>query len=221
MSFNFSSGNFRGASSTLGYSLFDHAQKIVACPSSSPDPLIRYYCKARAALGPHQDPTAYTAWVIEPAMLTLHEPFFQVTNRYTALSLKLIARRPDLYARTVSNSFVDFWTGDVPMVLSVLLGGGLRQIMIAEAPAERVARDAVALAFFLAMGTALALRIAPDRDGFLFCFLTVTIVMTSSVLQALVESGRETPRFAIPTEPLLIIAIVYLFARIRRPRDSH
>ena len=54
------------------------------------------------------------------------------------------------------------------------------------------------------------LRLRPDRDAFFFCGAMVSIVFISSVLQALVESGRENPRFKIPTEPLLTITVVYV-----------
>jgi hypothetical protein len=38
---NVTSANFRGVTSTLGYSLFDHAQQLLTRPNADPDPHVR------------------------------------------------------------------------------------------------------------------------------------------------------------------------------------
>ena len=53
---NNSAGNFRGVTSTLGYSLFDQAQQFLSCPGNDLDLRIKYYCQARAALPPNGNP---------------------------------------------------------------------------------------------------------------------------------------------------------------------
>jgi hypothetical protein len=224
LTLNFSYGNFRGTSSTLGYSLFDHGQQSIVCPTTSSDPHIRYYCEAQAALPPHGDPYGYTAWVMFPTMHRLQEPFYRATKDYEELSVRLIAQHPRLYVRTVWNSFVGFWTGEIPMVRHFLIFGdrdhpALHNFMTKLARVDRLFRDAIELAFFLLIVAAAFRRIPPNRDDILFGALMVTIVMASSILQALVESGRENPRFETPTEPLLTITIVYLVARLRAGQE--
>lgn len=221
---DYSRGNFLGVSSTLGYSLFDHAQQGIDCRESSSDPHIQYYCEARQALGPNGDPYGYTAWVIFPAMHRLGEPFHVVTERYAALSFHLIAQHPRLYANTVMQSFWTFWTGEIPMVSNLLARSNhpvIQKIANIVVPIERWIRDAIVLLFFLAIVAAIVLGIRPDRDAFLFCALMVSIVLISSILQALVESGRENPRFEIPTEPLLTMTIVYVATRLMRIIGMH
>ena len=152
-------------------------------------------------------------------MHRLGEPFHVVTEHYAALSFQLIAQHPRLYANTVLRSFWTFWTGEIPMVANLLSRSNspiVQTLTNAVVPVERWMRDAIVLLFFIAILAAIVLGIRPDRDAYLFCAVMVGIVLISSVLQALVESGRENPRFEIPTEPLLTMTIVYVATRLVR-----
>lgn len=208
---NVSAGNFRGVTSTLGYSLFDHAQQFLTCPGTDPDPRIQYYCNARAAIGSAGNPTGYTAWVIYPAMHGLQELFPQATAGYARLSFHLIATHPLSYARTVSKSFLDFWIDDVPMVPGVLGGRGANWIL----PLDRLLRRAIEIAFFLSLFAFLFRRARRIGDDTVFCLAAIFTVFGSAAVQALAESGNEQARFAVPTMPLLPIVAVYLAGIIR------
>ena len=218
---NFSYGNYRGTSATLGYSLFDHAQQGVDCPNQSRDPHLQYLCQARAEIGTGAAPYAYTAWVIFPAMHQLHEPFPAVTADYAALSARLILEHPALYARTVSQSFFDFWTARIPMVQGLAITGqrtpSVRKQEVAKflLGADRYGRDAMVAAFFFAIVTAPVWMRRLERGSAVFLAVLAAVVLCSATLQALVESGAENARFQIPTEPYLTLLVVAALAQQR------
>lgn len=216
MNLNMSAGNFRGVTSTLGYSLFDHAQQLLTCPGKDPDPHIEYYCRARAALGTAGNPTGYTAWLISPAMYELHELFPEVTADYARLSFRLIAAHPAWYAGSVARSFRDFWINDVPMVAPVI--GGKNQNVIL--PVDRFLRRCFAICFFLSLAGLLSRRVRHNRDAVLFCLVTILMVLGSATVQALAESGNEQARFAVPTMPLLLTVAVFIAGMMRQGQLS-
>jgi hypothetical protein len=208
---NSSAGNFRGVTSTLGYSLFDHAQQFLTCPSSDPEPRIQYFCRARAETGTNGNPTGYTAWVIFPSMHGLQELFHQTTAGYASLSFHLIATHPVSYAISVSRSFIDFWIDDVPMAAGVITGPSKKTLL----PLDLYLRRAIEVAFALSLVGLLLRRSRQDGDRSVFCFVMLSTVFGSAAVQALAESGNEQARFAVPTMPLLLLVTVYLAGIIR------
>jgi hypothetical protein len=211
---NTSAGNFHGVTSTLGYSLFDHAQQLLTCPGSDPDPHIEYYCRARAALGASGNPTSYTAWVIYPAMHELRELFPEVTADYARLSFKLIAAHPVWYAGSAARSFYRFWVDDVPMVPAAI--GRRNQNVVL--PIDRFLRIGFEVSFFLSFAVLLSRRVRDDRNRLLCFLLTILIVLSSAAVQALAESGIEQARFAVPTMPLMLTAAIFA-AGMTRPAE--
>jgi hypothetical protein len=209
---NVTSGNFRGVTSTLGYSLFDHAQQLLTCPGTDTDPHIRYYCQARAAIGNAGNPTGYTAWVMYPTMHGLEEPFYEATADYARLSFRLLAAHPLWYGFSAARSFWAFWADDVPMVPALVGNHGAKVIL----PLDRYLRVAIEVCFFLSLAGLLFRPLRGDRVH--FCVVVILLVLGSAAVQALAESGNEQGRFAVPTMPLLMIATVYLASRLREPR---
>ncbi len=203
---NSSAGNFRGVTSTLGYSLFDQAQQFLTCPNTDPDPRIQYYCQARAALPPNGNPTGYTAWVIYPAMHGQQLLFHHATAGYADLSFRLIAAHPAGYLINVWKSFRDFWTQDVPMV-PYALGSAGTQVLL---PLDRFVRFAIEILFFLSIPILLFKH--PWRDDgrrFSLCLILIATVLGSALVAALAEAGNEQGRFAVPILPLLPIVIIF------------
>jgi hypothetical protein len=194
----------------LGYSLFDHAQQLLTCPSASSDPLIQYYCQARAALGPAASPTSYTAWVIYPAIHGLQEPFYEATAGYARLSFRLIAAQPLRYGTNVAHSFLAFWKDDIPMVDAFLGERGAKLVI----PLDKCLRWGTGICFFLSLAVLSLRPVWRDRDRFVFCVVLISLVLGSATVQALAESGWEQARFAVPTMPLLIVVSVYLIGML-------
>jgi hypothetical protein len=211
-----SAGNFRGVTSMLGYSLFDHAQQLLTCPSSDSDPHVQYYCQARAAIGNAGAPTGYTAWLIYPAMHGLQESFPEATADYAKLSFRLLAAHPVWYVGSAARSFWDFWTDDVPMVAPVFAGRGANMILAL----DRFLRRGIEIGFFVSLAALFFERVWRDGDRFFFGAVTALTVLGSATVQALAESGNEQARFAVPTMPLLTIVTVYLAAMILA-REPH
>jgi hypothetical protein len=225
MTLNFTSGNFLGTSSMLGYSVFNHGQQYLSCPPVDADPRVRFYCDARAALGPNAATTSYTAWVIYPAIHQLNEPFYRVTEDYLRLSLHVIAQHPARYPTQVLTSFIDFWTSEVPMTRNLYLAGnqnypGLGRFMQGLLPAERRIREAIAAVYFVLLLAVIGKRAWPSGKGTVFWVVITGILIGSSVLQAIVESSPENSRYAVPTEPLVWIGVVYSTVLLRSRSTS-
>jgi hypothetical protein len=203
---NASAGNFHGVTSTFGYSLFNHAQQFVSCPSADPEPRIQFFCRARAEMGTKESPTSYTAWVIYPSMHELQELFPQTTAGYASLSLHLISGHPVSYAGSVVRSFLKFWIDDVPMVAGIVDGPDRNVIL----SVDRYLRRAIEFAFFLSLTGLFIPGLGNDRDRRVFCLITLLTIFGSATVQALAESGNEQARFAVPTMPLLLVVTTYL-----------
>jgi len=141
-----------------------------------------------------------------------------LSGELARISLALFYAHPLLYAKSVLESWTSFWAvpnfwrlGDIrpPLVQK-----SLQSAWRVEQSLMRVANLAfVMLSAFVAITFARKWRLL--RQGDLVALALIAVIWSSSLLQALFEYG-DNPRFAIPTEPLVVCFLAWAAVAMRR-----
>jgi len=139
----------------------------------------------------------------------------QLTRELTKMSLELFVAHPIRYAAGVLRAWVRFWQPPLYWRSSLFFGEIRAHPLFRALAATEILALALANLVFLLSSAGLALLFLARRWGVGFDSYAMAVVLTVSVVEALLEFG-DNSRYSVPTAPLVLYTVMVSVWRFRR-----
>lgn len=134
--------------------------------------------------------------------------FFALSGKLQELSLRLIREHPLLYMRSVFEGWVSFWKAPVYWQPDLYRPPLARLLSVGLLAGRGVFILANGLFLLLTAGAVISPRLRTKLDPPPFIHLCAGLVLTSSVVQTLVDHG-DNPRFLVPLQMVVVLVVVW------------
>lgn len=208
----------------LGYNLTNHSGSFIEYApdeySIIRDIYLKYRQQKLEQTGSHH---MTVFWARQELLAASGLSEVELSSQLQKLSVELIKAHPGLYAKSVAKAWASFWMvpnyWELEKLGAVRLSEALHLIWAIQHPALRACN-----AFFLGMSVILTWQWLRHPEQASECYwvplFLCWLVMAVSVVQSLVEYG-ENPRYFIPTQPLVLAAVIMAAAdMVRRIREG-
>lgn len=207
--FNLKTADVFNLTSLTGYNLINHTGAWIEYAPDDYAEIRDVYLRHRAERIAETSSQSMTIWRAYPELDPHGVGYTQVSKDLTALSLRLILRRPDLYAVSVFKAWVGFWKAPIYWQLENVSPPGLVPWLRTAWTAQRAALLAINFAFLvLCLGLAVRrvlrkawLRYEPELA------MLSAVIFGGSVFQALLDYG-ENPRYGVPFQALIVWCVL-------------
>lgn len=193
-------------STMTGFHLSQHTGAFVESAGHR-DALLRdIYLKHRARMTAHHGSHGNTIWYALPEMRRRTGlGYAQLSQRWTRLSLELIARHPGRYLASVATSWVALWKRPhfwrLERLRAPVLARGLAMLWRVVRPVAIAVNVAFLVVAAITLWGAARRRVRQPTRVFL-----VLVVLGASLVQAMTELGN--PRYAVPVMPLVQLVVL-------------
>jgi len=146
-----------------------------------------------------------------------------LSYQFQQLSMKLIVKFPYLYMASVADAWLSFWVvpnyWDLNNLKVPVLVDGLKAIWKGQQILYRLFNLLFCISAVVLLGQ-LIIRRRKNLQQTLVPMLLTTIILGNSVVQALIEYS-ENGRYSIPTQPLVVAAVILAMAElVNRRREQ-
>ena len=192
-----------------GYSLVQHTGAFFEYLPEEAAPIRDTYLRYRDAQIAERGSQANAIWDAIPDISRASGlGFYDLSREMQRLSLWLILRHPDLYARSVADGWVAFWKAPVYWDLQLLSPAWLQRALPAYALFSRVVLVLVNLLFLvLCAGGLISGRVRRALTAHYTMLAGTAMVLGISIVQTLLDHG-DNPRFLVPLQMVVVMVVV-------------
>ena len=139
--------------------------------------------------------------------------YSELSQKLTMMSLKLFIQNPVLYLKSVGNSFINYWGAGNVWDVKKISPGYIQSIFEYLWLPQKIILITINLMFIISLALLIVIKrkLYVVRDPIMLVIFLV--IVFSSILQALVESGENT-RYKLPFQPLILIFVIKIIYEV-------
>ena len=139
--------------------------------------------------------------------------YSELSQKLTMMSLKLFIQNPFLYLKSVVISFINYWGAGNVWDVQKISPGYIQSIFEYLWLPQKIILITINLMFIISLALLIVIKrkLYVVRDPIMLVIFLV--IVFSSILQALVESGENT-RYKLPFQPLILIFVIKIIYEV-------